>query len=571
MQLRPLFTSFSVVLALLSVLAGPAYAIDGELSGLVSDDFDSGHSDTRWRLDTGRETLTVLPTELPALAPGSNYVEVDGEREGNTVVGAVRPAALAATPTLGGRKTAVIVFNFADDTRQPWTPAVVRERVFTGTESTSAFFREESHNQLWLAGKAGNVDGDVYGYYTLPAGGSSCNFNSWASQAKAAAAADGFAAAGYQHVMYVFPGRSACNWAGLAYLPGSESWINGDLTVRVTGHEIGHNLGLNHAGSWNCTSGGAPVTLSSTCTVSEYNDPFDNMGSSGDRHSHGWHLERLGVLQPSNVKTITAPGTYSMTSALAPTAQPTTLRIPRTRDSDGDVLDWYYLEIRARGGVFDDFSLSDSVLGGVSIRVNDDPAFSTRSKLLDAHPNSGGIANAPLAPGETFSDGQVNITTVSANGGAATVRGGDGSAVARYPSAFRAQRDRAHCHGRTDRSACLDREQRQQGSPGLRGLPRRSPDRHQRLDPGRRPRRACGAARLHRLCRGRRGQPQRLVGTPRRLDRGGRHAQAERRPQAAGDSPQAQAGGSWQRGTGCPGPGRGHGEAALDVRRRSAA
>ena len=61
------------------------------------------------------------------------------------------------------------------------------------------------------------------------------------------------------------------------------------------------------------------------------------------------------------------------------------------------MLDWYYLEIRARGGVFDDFSLSDSVLGGVSIRVNDDPAFSTRSKLLDAHPNSGGIANAPLA------------------------------------------------------------------------------------------------------------------------------------------------------------------------------
>ncbi len=150
MRLRPLFTSFSVVLALLSVLAGPAYAIDGELSGLVSDDFDSGQSDTRWRLDTGRESLTVLPTELPALAPGSNYVEVDGEREGNTVVGAVRPAALAATPTLGGRKTAVIVFNFADDTRQPWTPAVVRERVFTGTESTSAFFREESHDQLWL-------------------------------------------------------------------------------------------------------------------------------------------------------------------------------------------------------------------------------------------------------------------------------------------------------------------------------------------------------------------------------------------------------------------------------------
>ena len=72
--MHPLLTSFTVVLASLSVAAGPAYAIEGELSGLVSDDFDSGHSDTRWRLDTGRESLTVLPTELPALAPGRNSV-----------------------------------------------------------------------------------------------------------------------------------------------------------------------------------------------------------------------------------------------------------------------------------------------------------------------------------------------------------------------------------------------------------------------------------------------------------------------------------------------------------------
>ena len=420
------FRTFAGALAGLALAAAPAFAdhpkLSGELRGVHADYFDAGSSDTRWRLDTGGGSVRVLPTEIPALTPGDADVSVRGPRRGGAVVGAVSAGSVQAAPALGARKLAVIVFNFSADTREPWTLADVRGRVFTNANSTSEFFQEESHGQLWLSGKSGNLDGDVYGWYTLDTPNSTCNYSAWASAANAAAAAHGFSAAQYQHVMYVFPGQSACGWAGLAYMPGSQSWINGDLTVRVTGHELGHNLGLHHAGSWDCSAGGVAVTLSSTCTVNEYNDPFDNMGAYGHRHSHGWHLQRLGVLQASNVQTITASGTYSMTSALDPTTQPTTLRIPRTRDSGGNVLDWYYLEVRERGGVFDDFSLSDPVLGGVSIRVNDDPLWTTRSKLLDTHPTSGGIGNAPLAPGETFSDGQVSVTTVSAGGGDASVQ-----------------------------------------------------------------------------------------------------------------------------------------------------
>lgn len=418
--------SLLLSLVLLAALAAPAAAdhpLEGTLSGVHADDFEGGSSNTRWRLDTGARTLDVLPTRLPALAPGGARVALDDEDPGAEVAGPVTAAAPQAAPALGGRRLAVIAVNFASAPAEPWTPQQLRERVFTAADSTSAFFREESHDQLWLTGRAGNLDGDVYGWYTLDTPTDGCPYAGWGSQARSAAAADGFSASDYQHVMYVFPPQPACGWAGLAYMPGSESWINGEPSVRVMGHELGHNLGLHHAGGWQCTgTGGEPVTLSATCNLNEYDDPFDVMGAHGHRHSHGWHLQRLGVLRAGNVQTVSESGTYAMTSALEPTDEPTTLRIARTRSESGTVLDWYYLEIRERGGVFDDFALDHRAVNGVSIRVNDDPLWTTRSRLLDTRPGPGaGMSDAALAPGETFSDGQVSVTTVSAGAGDATV------------------------------------------------------------------------------------------------------------------------------------------------------
>jgi hypothetical protein len=412
-----------MALALL-VVAAPAGAhqtLDGTLKGVHADYFDAGSSVTRWQLDTGGQTIGVLPTSLPALTPAADSVALDDEDPGAGVAGPVTAAQPQAAPALGGHQTAVIAFNFTNNTSQPWTTADIRGRVFTNPDSTSAFFAEESYDQLWLTGRTGNLDGDVYGWYPLPVAATSCDYSTWASMAKALAAANGFVEADYQHVMYVFPSVSVCGWAGLAYLPGTESWINGDLTVRVTAHELGHNMGLHHAGSWFCTGGsGQAVTISSSCNLNEYNDPFDVMGAHGSRHSNGWHLEQLGLLQPSNVQTISQSGTYSMTSALRPTSSATTLRVPRTYAAGGAVKDWYYLEVRQPGGVFESFSPTDAFATGVSIRVADNPTEATQSRLLDTHP-SGTIYDAPLEVGKTFSDGRISVTTVAAGSGAATV------------------------------------------------------------------------------------------------------------------------------------------------------
>lgn len=402
-------------------LASPAQASvtrSGTLEAVVTDDFRAGESTTRYKLRSGDRETVLRPTELAA-EPGDR-VAVTGTLRDGRLVGAVEATSESPQPAVaaGPRNVAVLLITFPGG-GTPWSKAEARSEVFTAANSVDAFYQEESYGGISLKGKL-ESSGDVFGWFAVDTPTADCPYETWKDDADAAAAAQGIDLTGYQHLIYEFPYQSSCSWLGKAALAGDWAMINGNLfgvRHRVTIHELGHNLGLLHAGSWTCTSGGSRVQISDTCTVAEYGDPFDAMGNIASRHNSGWNLEKLGILTPQNVETVEASGTYSIRSALDPTAEPTVLRVPRTETVGGFVTSWYYLDVREKGGVFE--NVADASTTGVSIRAT--AGGSVETLLLDANPATSGFGDAPLKAGQTFDGGPVRITTLAAGGGSATV------------------------------------------------------------------------------------------------------------------------------------------------------
>ena len=348
----------------------------------------------------------VVALVLTALGPGVGEV-----------------SASAQTPAeQGAREVAVLLIKFPGDPAEPWSPDVTRSKVFTAADSANAFYQEESYGQISLTGKL-RSDGDVFGWFTLDTPTDGCPYSNWRIAAHQAAAAAGIDLGGYDDIIDVSTHQSACTWNGVSAAAGSWVQINGNLGAKTLTHELGHNMGLLHAGSETCTSGGVRVQISDTCTTNEHGDPFDTQGNIATRHHNGWNLAELGILSAQNIETITADGDYTVKSALNQTTDPTVLRIARQRNLNGQVTSWYYLEIRQTGGIFESpplASATDASTTGISIRVTASGS-SPETLLIDCNPATATFNDAPCAPGESFDDGTVRVTTLSVGDGVATV------------------------------------------------------------------------------------------------------------------------------------------------------
>ena len=389
-----------------------------------------GSSSQRWVLENG---LQQLPVRMPAgvwVDPGSR-VRLEGTLQDGTLVLAdslsavdqlaPAPEALAADTTAAApslHSLAIYLFGFTGGPSYTALPpnastAAAAESLAFGTQPSSlnSYYLEQTYGQLGFTGK-------VFGPFNIVDSSQTCNsadLQRWESAAEAAAQVDDTF---YQHHVFVFPQRPSCPFAGIAEIGGHHAWINGDYSVRVLAHELGHNLGLAHAGGLVCTDAGVPAPMGDSCTADgfEYLDPFDAMGSgdigSGQslvRQMSMEHKLALHLLPTSAVKVIGTSGTYRVAPMETLTGTPELLRIPKFGGGN------YFVEYRQPIGFFD--SQGPPFANGVLIRTESPEIASNPSHpnadtaLIDTHPETPEDWNdATMDPGQVFTDRLRGIT-----------------------------------------------------------------------------------------------------------------------------------------------------------------
>ncbi len=436
--------SGTAALLLLVVATAPVLAVDpdpatagvpatltGTLEVAHGDDFARGRPEFSYALRTKTGLVELAFRGQGPRDLGGARVRVSGRRAGNTLTiaadetGAVEqvapaPATAEESATVAApitKNVAVILLNFSNDRSEPYTTATAAGIVFTNANSVANYFAEESRGAVSLTG-------DVYGWLPIAASNASCLWDTWRTQAAAAAGAAGINLSSYSNVIYAWPRTTSCGWAGLAYMPGRDTFNNGSFGLRVIAHELSHNFGVHHASSLSCTSGGVAVAVSSSCTYSEYGDPFTVMGSGSTFHNSGEQVGELGWLQGGEVRTVAPGASYSIQPLLGTAVG--TVKVLRVARADGTS---FFIDVRTPfGPYFDRWGVTDNAVTGVMIRVSPDAAAPTYApkvtKLVDTHPETATFSDAPLSVGRTLVDpvSNLRITTESLSSTGAMVR-----------------------------------------------------------------------------------------------------------------------------------------------------
>ncbi|MCK6475025.1 MAG: PKD domain-containing protein [Planctomycetes bacterium] len=196
-------------------------------------------------------------------------------------------------------------------------------------------------------------------------------------------------------------------WNGLGMLGAKGLWINNQITLAVLAHELGHNLGLEHANGWITDD---RSVIGDTGYHGEYGDVFDMMGGQGtaQKHFNAFYKNKLGWLPTAQVTTVNSSGTYrifaydqSLGSAKG------ALKIDKdTRD--------YWVSFRQA------ITNIPSLMNGAEVHWSPWSKSNNGTHLLNMRldPQTGTDDDRPLPIGMTFSDTQdgIHITPIAKGG-----------------------------------------------------------------------------------------------------------------------------------------------------------
>ena len=281
-------------------------------------------------------------------------------------------------------------------------------------KSTATWFERASRGRHrvssavtpWMSVAGGSANcGDLYGSLRRAVG---------------AARSRGFNAKGFNRFMIVMP---QCGSNSSGERPGRVTWIREKTTYRdVLTHELGHNLGLDHANSLICRMGKQRITQGTRCVAQEYGDLWDAMGISSRPYSVAV-LQRLGWA--GKVVTATKPGTWRLADAEASGSGIQAVRVKIS----GRVS--YWVEYHTTDVASEKQPGSFEVKGTPGLQIRLDTGRRSL-QILDAAPGNPhpslyfpdpDLANATLPAGSSFTTPQgVRITLLSQDASGATVQ-----------------------------------------------------------------------------------------------------------------------------------------------------
>ena len=209
--------------------------------------------------------------------------------------------------------------------------------------------------------------------------------------------------------------------------PSSNVWFNGDLFDGAITHEIGHNLGYQHASSIRCS--GTPLANDpQTCQTTEYGSTVSVMGNLSNGHMMGIEKWYSSWFRGCNGVRVRSSGTFTLHPIETPCGGIQTLQVPmpvttRTFDTEqsngANPARFYYLEFRTSTGL--DTGMTPAVIVHASDDIRQQTQTCARSVIMDMTPSTNQVNG--MTAGSTYNDpaGGVSFSVTAITATTATV------------------------------------------------------------------------------------------------------------------------------------------------------